>query len=205
MRKIFSAALVAMLTFGLSGCVFLFKEAAERLVEVRTANEQVIDAQIAFRLSSELENIDEFLLHDVNLDVWQGRVLLTGVVDNARLRDAATRLARKDERISAVYNEIQIDLIGSIKGKEPPRDSEKDKIPLSQQINDILLEMTIQVRFLAADGLRAANYHWLSVRNRVYIIGLARSAEERETVLRIIRETEGVQGHKDFIEVRPEK
>ncbi len=115
-----------------------------------------------------------------------------------------TRLARKDERISAIYNEIQVDS-NTPAEKKRQQDFESDKIPLPQQIGDIWIETKIQARLAAAKGVRTANCHWRSIRNWVYIIGLARSAEERDTILRVIRETEGVQDYKDFIKIRQVK
>ena len=109
MRKILPAVFAAALAFVLSGCVLIVKEVASRIIELRTAQEQVVDAQIDVRLSGELEKINDSLLHDVNIDVWRKRILLTGVVDSPGLRDTVARLARQDERISAIYNEIQVD------------------------------------------------------------------------------------------------
>jgi hypothetical protein len=65
--------------------------------------------------------------------------------------------------------------------------------------------MKLQAQLVVARGVGTANYHWRSVRNRVYIIGLARSAKERNAILRVIRETKGVLGYKDFIKIRQVK
>ncbi len=201
MRRIFPATLAAILMFSLGGCVFIVKEVTSRIIELRTAEEQVVDAKIDFRLSDGLEKFNGSLLFDVNIDVWRRRTLLTGVVDSPGLRDTVTRLARKDERISAIYNEIQVDS-NTPAEKKGQQDFESDKIPLPQQLGDIWIETKLQAQLVAAKGVRTANYHWRSVRNWVYIIGLARSAEERDTILRVIRETKGVQGYKDFIRIR---
>ena len=56
-----------------------------------------------------------------------------------------------------------------------------------------------------AERIRTANYHWRSIRNWVYIIGLVRSAAERDTILLVIQGTKGVQGYKDFIEIKQVK
>lgn len=204
MRKFFPAVFAVTLVFALSGCVLIVKEVASRIIELRTVQEQVIDAQIDIRLSGELEKMSDSLLFDVNIDVWRRRILLTGVVDSPGLRDTVTRLARQDERISAIHNEIRIGSNPPAEKKEP-QSFESGKIPLSQQIGDIWIETKLQAQLVAARGVRTANYHWRSVRNWVYIIGLARSAEERDIILRVIRGTKGVQGYKDFIKIRQVK
>ena len=204
MRKIFPAVFTAVLAFALSGCVFIVNEVVSRIVELRTVQEQAIDAQIDIRLLNELEKMNESILFDVNIDVWRKRILLTGVVNSLRLRDTVTRLARQDERISAIHNEIQVDSNPPAE-KNESRDFESGKISLSQQIGDIWIETKLQARLAAARGVRTANYHWRSIRNWVYIIGLARNAEERDSILRVIRETEGVQGYKEFIKIRQVK
>lgn len=193
MRKISSALFAVALAFGLSGCVLIVKEAATRLMEARTAQEQIIDAEIDIRLSNELEEISGFLLHDVNVDVWQGRVLLTGVVGSAGLREAVARLARKDTRVRAIYNEIEVDPIHSGEGGGPPR------------FGDVLVELAVQLRLLAAEGVRTANFHWRSVRKRIYVIGVARSAQEKKTVLRAVLGANGVASYQEFIEISPGK
>ena len=53
--------------------------------------------------------------------------------------------------------------------------------------------------------MTSVNSRWRSVRFRVFTIGRARSEWERGTVLRVIRETEGVKSFKHFIQVKPMK
>ncbi len=53
--------------------------------------------------------------------------------------------------------------------------------------------------------MTSVNFRWRSVGYRVFTIGRARSVWERDTVLRVIRETKGVKSVKHFIQVKPLK
>ena len=53
-----------------------------------------------------------------------------------------------------------------------------------------------------ADITFSSNYRWQSVLGRVYIIGTARTREERDIVEEIIRTTKGVSGATIYIRVR---
>lgn len=192
--------------WNLNGCaIVVVKEVVDRIVEARTAREQFIDAQIGLRITTEMEKRNSALLFDVNVDVWRGKVMQTGVVESAAIRDEVVRLAQMSEDVSAVYDEIQI-----VPQKPRRRDmliqnSLKENVSLEQKIADAWIEVKLQSQFIAAVHIRPVNYYWRSVLRQVYIIGQARSLEEKEKVLRIVRGIGGVQDYKEFIEVKPKE
>ncbi|HJM43783.1 MAG: BON domain-containing protein [Nitrospinota bacterium] len=67
------------------------------------------------------------------------------------------------------------------------------------------METKISARLLTTKGVTSVNFRWRSVGYRVFTIGRARSVWERDTVLRVIRETKGVKSVKHFIQVKPLK
>lgn len=200
-RSLVALSLLAW-PWSLNGCVIVVvKEVVERIVEARTAKEQFIDAQISLRLTTKMEERNSALLFDVNVDVWRGKVMLTSVVEGITVRDEIVRLAQMGEDVLTVYDEIQIIPKNTRRRKLLIQNSFEEKVPLEQKIADAWIEVKIQSQFMAASDVRPVNYYWQSILSRVYIIGQARSSEEKETVLRILRETTGVRDYIEFIEL----
>jgi hyperosmotically inducible protein len=95
-------------TLPLGGCFKVVTETAKKAMEDRTTEDQVTDTKIATSILSEFSNKDKGLLLDVNVDVWEQRVLLTGTLDDQKVRNEVVQLVKSDNRIKTVYDEIQI-------------------------------------------------------------------------------------------------
>lgn len=192
----------------LSGCTTILTETAKKALEDRSTEDQVTDTKIATGILSRLAGKDKGLLLDVSVDVWEQRVLLTGTLSDPSVREDVVQLVRQDDRIKALYDEIQI---VPPEVQEERRDLKKahqegaseEKSGMQQAVDDFWIASKIQGQLLAKKGITSVNYRWRSVRNQVYIIGRARSQQELETVLEIIRDTKGVDGVKQFVEIKP--
>ena len=176
-------------------------------LEDRSLKRQVEDTKIHANLLQEYLRFDSGLPVDVNTDVWEGRVLLTGVVDAERKREAVLSIARGDPRIKAVYDHI---LLGSPAEVERNREVaktqpavERDIVHISRIASDAWIEAKLKGQLFTAEGVNSVNYRWQSVRNKVYIIGRARTESEKKLVLQIIRGTKGVIHLEEYIQVKP--
>lgn len=174
-------------------------------LEVRSLKQQLEDAKIHANLLQEYLRVDSGLPVDVNTDVWDGRVLLTGVVDAERKREAVLSIARGDPRIKAVYDHILLGSPAEVKrnrevAKTQPAE-ERDIVKISRIASDAWIEAKLKGQLLTADGVNSVNYRWQSVRNKVYIIGQARTESEKKLVLQIIRGTKGVIHLEEYIQV----
>ena len=174
--------------------------------EDRSLKQQLEDAKIHTNLLQEYLRVDSGLPVDVNTDVWEGRVLLTGVVDAENKREAILSILRGDPRIKAVYDHI---LLGSPSEVERNRTvaktkpaAERDIVKISRIASDAWIEAKLKTQFLTTEGVRSVNYRWQSVRNKVYIIGRARTEVEKKLVLQIIRSTKGVIHLEEYIQVK---
>ena len=74
----------------------------------RTFGTVVDDATIKVNIAAKFINSQDNLFIDVNTTVLEGRVLLTGIVDDQEIRIDAVRRVWEVEGISEVINEIQI-------------------------------------------------------------------------------------------------
>lgn len=102
---IFSIGAIALLA---SGCTTVLMETGEKSLEDRSTENQVTDTKMAKNFLSDLSGKDKGLLLDVNVDVWEQRVLLTGTLDDPNVRDEVVQMAKADARHKALYDEIQI-------------------------------------------------------------------------------------------------
>ena len=198
-RYLIRPALAAALLLS-SGCAAVVTTVAQKAYEDRSTETQVTDVKIHTRILKYFSNIDAKLAIDVNTDVWRGRVLFTGTLDNPALRRDIERHARKDRRIRALYNHIRI-VSKKIKEKRR-RAGDSGERGVGQIVSDAWIGAKIKVRLLAAADVKSVNYRWQSVMNRVYIIGTARTRAERSLVLRILLSTKSVKGVTSHIDIK---
>ncbi|MBT3901274.1 MAG: BON domain-containing protein [Pelagibacteraceae bacterium] len=136
----------------------------------------VDDATIKINIASKFINSDDNLFVDVGTNVLEGRVLLTGLVDNQEIRIDAVRRVWDVEGVNEVINEIQIGNRESI--KEYAQD----------------LWITTQVRGLAAKtiGLRSISYNFETIQGKVYIAGITSRADQLEELVKVAKTVKGV-------------
>ena len=194
-----AAALIAVAGIGVSGCANPVMTGGAQLVfEDRSTDDQITDAKIGAGIVKRMAEMDKGLVLDIGVDVWEQRVLLTGTLDNEELRRKAADLVRTDARIRAVHDEIQI--VSKAKKEERREMADKAKAgaaAVGRTVGDVWIETKID-----AKGVNVTNFRWRSVLGTVYLIGRARGAWERDTVIATIRETEGVKGVVPFIEIK---
>lgn len=77
------------------GCTSVVTSAAQKAWESRTTEDQVTDSKIHTGILDKLKNKDKGLLLDVNVDVWEQRVMLTGTLDDAGVRSEVENLLDK--------------------------------------------------------------------------------------------------------------
>lgn len=142
----------------------------------RSLGTVVDDATIKINIASKFINSDDNLFVDVGTNVLEGRVLLTGLVDNQEIRIDAVRRVWDVEGVNEVINEIQIGNRESI--KEYAQD----------------LWITTQVRGLAAKtiGLRSISYNFETIQGRVYIAGITSRADQLEELVKVAKTIKGV-------------
>ena len=185
-----------------SGCASVVTSAAQKAWENRSTEDQVTDSKIHTGILNKLKNKDKGLLLDVNVDVWEQRVLLTGTLDDSGVRAEVVSLAKQDSRIKAFHSHIQVvtpeEKEARRKQKEEGGGEKKEE---GGAINDFWIETKIKAQLLTQSNVGSVNYFYRSVMNKIYVIGKAANSIEKSLVLSIIRETEGVQSVQEYIAV----
>ena len=173
-RRVFliPMALAAAALLGLSACAPVGMVAgAGAGVGVAAAQERGIagrtaDLRIEARIFEKFFKTDVSLQTKLGVEVYEGRVLLTGATDDVRLADKAVKLAWQVDGVKDVINEIQLRNSGA-----------KDFI------RDTWITGQLRSKITFDKEIFAINYAIDTVNGRVYIIGIAQNPAELRRVM----------------------
>jgi len=124
------------------------------------------DLATATKLRTKLLDTGEAYVTGVGIEVYEGRVLLTGILEKEPMRAAAVKLAWKTEGAKDVINEIQI-------GQSSLRDIAGDSWITAQ----LKTKITFDKKILAI------NFSIETVNGIVYLIGIAQDQGELDRIL----------------------
>lgn len=163
-------ALLALASLGLAGCALpgmgVGATAGVAVAQERSVGNALDDGIITITVSSNLLQYNIDLFQAVDVEVVEGRVLLTGKVEQPDHRVQAVRLAWLADGVVEVLNEIQVTDQGGIV------DYARDTWISTQLRTKLLLDMAV----------RAINYNIEVVNGVVYMIGIAQDQGELERV-----------------------
>ena len=146
----------------------------------RSLGTVVDDTTIKINLSTKFLNSNDSLFVNLNSNVLEGRVLLTGIVETQEIRIDAIRLVWEVVGVKEVINEIEI---GS-------------KTTLKEYANDLWINTQIKALAAKTIGLRALSYNFETIRGKVYIAGITSRPKQLES---LIQSTKTVKGVKEII------
>tara|TARA_S200000501_G_scaffold114924_1_gene107946 strand:- start:797 stop:1387 length:591 start_codon:yes stop_codon:yes gene_type:complete len=173
-----------------SACAQVLTGTAAKVITVtkedRTIGEFVDDALIKTVIKNTYFDQSGNLFFNVDVEVSQGRVLLTGTVENMDLKIEATRIAWGVEDVKTVINELQI--------------SNSDNI--FNFADDLVISTKVSGRLILEEEVNSLNYNIETVNKVVYIIGIANSDDEQKKVIDIASDVYGVEGVIDYITIK---
>ena len=177
-RRLFACAVVVA-GFALAGCSSptIILDAATTVAEDRTMSQVASDAGLKIDINAKpLSNKYRDLFFDVNTNVYENRVMLTGSVETGAQKRRATLLVRGIKGVTKVINELQVFGDGT----------------LTDTANDLWIETKLKARLVGTEGVSSINYRWRSVNGVVYFIGVAQNRNELDMVVRLARDTSHV-------------
>jgi osmotically-inducible protein OsmY len=137
----------------------------------------VTDTEIQTRLNVVLFEHDHVLHHRININVYEGRVLLTGRILTKKMQEDAVRLAWHVPGVKTVIDDTTIGEPRSL------LEYAKDKW-ISTKLNTLLfVESTVSSR----------NYEIVVVDGVVYLVGVCRDKKELDQIIEICRTTKHVK------------
>ena len=192
MKKIFLLFLLSIFTLSNIGCSpanILATGGATTMVIAegdRSFGTVVDDATIKVNIASKFISSDDNLFININTNVLEGRVLLTGLVDNQEIRIDAVRRVWEIKGVKEVINEIEVGNRASLK------DYGKD------------LWINTQARGLAAKtiGLRFLAYNFETIKGKVYIAGITSRPDQLDKVIEVIKTIKGVTEIVNYVVIK---
>lgn len=146
-----------------------------------------------FRISAFIK--DKWFKYDIdtfsklNLTVDQGRVLITGVVDNPDDRVEAVRLAWQVDGVKQVINEIKI----------------ADSEGFPGYVRDTWITTRLRTALTFTADIKSINYTLDTVQGIVYIMGTAQDEAELDRVIEVARTIPHVRQVISYVKMRGEE
>jgi len=146
----------------------------------------VDDATIKLNISRKLLISKNNLFINVDTNVVEGIVLLTGIVENQESRIEAVKIVWEVDGVNEVINEIEIG----------------DKTSIKEYANDVWI--TTQIKALAARdiGFRFISFNVETIRGKVYLAGITSRPEQLETLVNIAKSVKGVEDVVNYVVVK---
>ena len=154
--------------------------------EERSFNNFVEDTIIVAQLKNAYFSNNEKIFFNVSVEVTEGRVLLTGSVEQIDERIEATKLAWGIEGVNEVINEIQI----------------SNDEGILDYADDLIMKTKINAKLLLDKDILNLNYSVEVVNSIVYLIGIAQSQKELDSVINISESTYGVQNVINYVRLK---
>ena len=170
----------------------LIKSAVEAAAEDRSSGDIATDLKIKTAITAAI--VDE-LGTDVislNVDVYEQDVMLTGAVEDPKLKQKAGQLSKVAEGVKKTYNDI-LDI----------KSIDKEKGAVENFVDDTVIESKVNALLLDGTGVNVTNFRWRSVGGRVFLFGRALSNGELKKAIGIVKEIKNVTKVTSRVKVRP--
>ena len=161
----------------LNGCVGvsstgIFGTGVSVAIDPRSLGTQIDDSIMQKNLSSRILIINKNYFLSVKSKVLDGRIFLTGKVDNPEEKLKLTKLAWETEGVRSVRNDIKI----------------KEKFNFKQSAKDILITSQLKTALILNKNIKATNYQIDTYKKKIYIYGIALTKDEKELVINEAKE-----------------
>tara|TARA_B100000073_G_scaffold155625_1_gene128563 strand:- start:3 stop:596 length:594 start_codon:yes stop_codon:yes gene_type:complete len=133
----------------------------------RTVGTQVDDSIMQKNLSTRIILIDKKYLLSVKTKVLDGRIFLTGKVDNPEEKLKLTKLAWETSGVRSVRNDIKI----------------KEEFNFKQSAKDALITSQLRTAIIFNKNIKATNYQIDTYKKKIYVYGIALTSEEKDLVI----------------------
>ena len=177
--------LLFFISLVLSGCVGvaskgIFGTGVSVALDPRTVGTQVDDSIMQKNLAGRIILMDKKYLLSVKTKVLDGRIFLTGKVDNPEEKLKLTKLAWETSGVRSVRNDIKI----------------KEEFNFQQSAKDILITSQLRSAMIFNKNIKATNYQIDTYKKKIYVYGIALTSDEKDLV---VKEAEEILDVEDVI------
>ena len=173
------------ISFILTACVGvsskgLFGTGVSVALDPRTVGTQIDDSIMQKTISAKILTKDRKYLLSVKTKVLDGRIFLTGKVDEPEEKLKLTKIAWETNGVRSVRNDIKI----------------KEAFNFKQSAKDLLITSQLRTALILNKEIKATNYQIDTYKKKIYIYGISQTKDEKDLV---ITEAKEILDVKDVI------
>ena len=166
----------------LSGCVGvsskgLFGTGVSVAFDPRSVGTQIDDSIMQKNLSARILLLDKKYLFSINSKVLDGRIFLTGKVEDPEEKLKLTKMAWETDGVRSVRNDIKV----------------KEEFNFKQSAKDLLMTSQLRTALIMNKNIKATNYQIDTYKKKIYLYGIAITSDEKENVLDEAKKIKDVQ------------
>ena len=167
----------------LSGCIGsasrgVFGTGVSIAFDPRSLGTQIDDSIMQKNLVTRLTLKEKSYFLKIKTKVLDGRIFLTGNVDDPEEKLQITKLAWETEGVRSVKNDIKI----------------KEKFNFKRSAKDILITSQLKTAMIFNKKIKASNYNVDTYKKKIYIYGIALTSDEEEQVIDEAKQILDVEG-----------
>jgi osmotically-inducible protein OsmY len=156
----------------LPGCVGvsskgIFGTGVSVAFDPRSVGTQIDDSIMQKNLSARVLILDKKYLFSVNSKVLDGRIFLTGKVDDPEEKLKLTKMAWEIQGVRSVRNDIKV----------------KEDFNFKQSAKDLLITSQLRTALILNRNIKASNYQIDTYKKKIYIYGISITSDEKEEVI----------------------
>ena len=172
--KIFLISLIFLI---FTGCVGIsskgiFGTGVSVALDPRSLGTQIDDSVMQKNLAARLALRDKSYLLSISTKVLDGRIFLTGKVDDPEEKLQITKLAWETKGSRSVKNDIKL----------------KEDFNFQQSAKDLLITSQLRAALIFNKEVKATNYQIDTYKKKIFIYGISLTGDERKEVIREAKE-----------------
>tara|TARA_B100000965_G_scaffold60168_1_gene46153 strand:- start:3245 stop:3850 length:606 start_codon:yes stop_codon:yes gene_type:complete len=184
-NKMKKKLLIIFALFLLTSCVGsstsgVFGSGVSVALDPRTLGTQIDDSIMQKNLQARLALTEKKYLIKLSVKVLDGRIFLSGKVDEAEEKLKVTKMAWETKGARSVKNNIVV----------------KQKFSFKNAAVDVLITSQLRTALILNKKVKAANFNIDTVNQKTYVFGIAHSNEEKKE---IIQEAKQIVDLKELI------
>ena len=133
----------------------------------RSVGTQIDDSIMEKNLTARMILKDKKHLLNIKSKVLDGRIFLTGKVENPEDKLQLTKLAWETAGVRSVRNDIKI----------------KEEFNFKQSAKDLLITSQLRTALILNKNIKATNYQIDTYKKKIYVYGIALTSEEKDLVI----------------------
>ena len=145
----------------------LFGTGVSLAIDPRSLGTQIDDSIMEKNLTTRLAIEEKKYFLSVKTKVLDGRIFITGKVDNPEEKLKITKIAWETSGVRSVRNDIKI----------------KEKFNFKQSAKDTLITSQLRAALIVNKNTKSSNYQIDTYKKNIYIYGIARNKNELEIVV----------------------